>query len=57
MSNLHERIAKALGWEVEEVRTMSFQTLRELVRPVSDKLAHEITQEIESGRYIKGGKR
>lgn len=30
---LHDRIAESLGWEVEDVRSFSLQTLRELVPP------------------------
>ena len=46
---LHERIAKALGWTVEEARSFSLPALRELVRPVSMKLALEITLQIQGG--------
>lgn len=49
---LHERIATALGWTVDDVRSMSLQTLRDVVRPVSAKLAHEITNAIQSGSYV-----
>jgi hypothetical protein len=41
--NLHERIAKALGWTVKETQGFSLLALRDLVRPVDEKLAHEIT--------------
>ena len=51
---LHDRIAKALNWPVTDVQTLSFQSLRELVKSTHPKLAHEITQEIRSGRYIVG---
>jgi len=46
---LDERIAKALGWTVEQVRSFSLPALRDVVRPVSVKLAHEITLQIQSG--------
>lgn len=46
---LHERIAEALGWTVEQVRSLSLPSLRELVRPVSMKLAYEITLQIQGG--------
>jgi hypothetical protein len=46
---LHERIAKALGWTVEEARSFSLPALREVVRPVSMKLAYEITLQIQFG--------
>lgn len=41
--NLHERIAQALGWTVEQAQSFSLVALRDLVRPVYPKLAHEIT--------------
>jgi hypothetical protein len=41
--NLHERVAEALGWTVSEVQSLSLSSLREMVRPVSPKLAHELT--------------
>jgi hypothetical protein len=40
---LHERIAEKLGWTVQEAQSFSLPALREVVRPVSEKLAHEIT--------------
>jgi hypothetical protein len=49
---LHERIAEALGWTVKETQSFSFQTLRDLVRPVSPKLAHELTVAIQTGSYL-----
>lgn len=52
MNNLHERIADALGWTVEETRGFSLAALRDLVRPVSAKLAHEITVAISSGSVL-----
>lgn len=51
--NLHQRIADALGWTLEQTQSLSFHTLRELVRPVSAKLADEITQAIRSGAYVR----
>lgn len=50
---LHERIAEALGWSVKETQSFSFLTLRELVRPIDPKLAHELTVAIETGTYLK----
>ena len=48
--SLHARIAKALGsWTEEQAKTFSLHALRDLVRPVSPKLAHEITLAIEKG--------
>lgn len=52
--SLHERIAEVLGWTEEEVKSFSFQTLREILRPVSPKLVHELDVEIRTGAYIIG---
>lgn len=52
--SLHERIAKTLGWTVEQARSFSLAALRDLVRPVSSKLASEIDSEIQSGRVVVG---
>jgi hypothetical protein len=52
--NLHARIAEALGWTEAEVKSFSFQSLRELVRPVNPKLAHELDEAIRSGSYSVG---
>lgn len=41
--NLHQRIADALGWTLAETQSFSLQALSDVVRPVSPKLAHEIT--------------
>lgn len=41
--SLHDRIAAAIGWPVSEVRRFSLLSLRDIVRPVSAKLAHECT--------------
>lgn len=49
---LKERIAQALGWTVEQTNTFSLHALRDLVRPVSPKLAHELSEAIQSGSYI-----
>lgn len=49
---LRERIAAALGWTLGEVGSFSAQTLREVVRPVSPKLAHELDLAIQGGAYI-----
>jgi hypothetical protein len=54
---LDERIAEALGWPLRDVRSMSRQSLRELVRPANPDLAREIDVEIRSGRYVSGGGR
>ncbi len=52
MMTLHERIAEVLGWSVADARSFSLSALREMVRPVSPKLAHEITQTIHSSAYV-----
>jgi hypothetical protein len=52
--DLHTRIAHALGWSLSEVRSMSFQSLRELVRVEHPKLAAELTEQIRTGQYIVG---
>lgn len=49
---LRARIAAALGWPERDTYQFSFQALRDLVRPVSAKLAHELTVAIQSGSYI-----
>lgn len=55
MVTLHERIASALGWSVEDVRSFSLHYLREIVRgrPGGKKVAAEITAEIASGRVVR----
>lgn len=50
--NLHERIAKRLGWSLRDVTSMSLLMLRELVRDADPALAREITQGIKSGAYV-----
>ena len=40
---LHEQIALSLNWTVKETQSFSLAALRELVRPLSPKLAHKIT--------------
>jgi hypothetical protein len=55
--SLHERIAEALGWTVEQTQSFNLYALREMVRPVSKKLYAEITVEIASGRVVIGERR
>ena len=50
--DLHRRIADVLGWRVEETRRFALQDLRELVRPLSPKLVHEIDHAIRGGAYV-----
>lgn len=54
MSDLHDRIASALGWTPAEARSLSMHSLRDLVRPVNPELAQEISHVIQSGAYIVG---
>ena len=54
MKNLHTRIADALGWTEAQVQQFSLQSLRELVRAVSPKLADELDAAIRTGAYIIG---
>jgi hypothetical protein len=49
---LHERIAAALGWSVEDAQSFSLSALREVVRPVSADLAAEISEVVERGEHI-----
>jgi len=43
LPHLFERIAQALGWTLAEVQGFSLASLRDIVKPVSPKLAHECT--------------
>jgi hypothetical protein len=52
-STLHTRIAEALGWTEAEVKSVSFQSLRDIVRPISQKLANELEAAIRTGSYLK----
>lgn len=54
MSNLHKRVAKALGWSVADAQALSMASLRELVRPVDPDLAREMDYMIQSGAYVRG---
>lgn len=40
---LVERVAVELGWTTEQVQSFSLPSIRDIVREVSPKLAHEIT--------------
>ena len=51
---LHQKIAIALNWPIEKVTTLSFHSLRELVRPIDKELADRITAQIQSGAHIIG---
>lgn len=54
MSDLHDRVAKALGWSTEDVQSVSMHSLRDLVRPIDPDLARELGYAIQSGAYIRG---
>ena len=54
MSDLHDRIAKALGWSTRDAQSLSMASLRELVRPVDPKLAREMDYVIQSGVHLRG---
>jgi hypothetical protein len=49
VSDLHERVAKELGWSVRDAQSLSMQSLRDLVRPVDPDLARELDYVIQSG--------
>lgn len=57
MTTLRQRIADALGWSFEDTLCFSLPSLRELVRPKSNKLADEITQLVKSGEILIGERR
>ncbi len=46
LRGIQERAAKALGWSLKDVQSLSLASLREQVRPVSPKLVHELTEAI-----------
>lgn len=46
------RIANALGWTLRDVNSLSLPALREVLRPVNSKLAHEVTCAMQSPAYI-----
>jgi hypothetical protein len=50
--NLYERIAKALGWTIEQAQSFSLPALRDLVRPVSPELAYEISASMQHGSHV-----
>ena len=55
--DLRARLAAALGWPLEDTQGFSLLALRDLVRPVSPKLAHEIDCAIAGPGYIRRGAR
>lgn len=50
--DLMQRVAKHLGWTVEQVRGFSLQALRELVRRDNPVLTSELTNAIVSGAVV-----
>lgn len=50
--SLHERVARALGWSLQETQSFSLAALRELVREVNPKLAHELDHVIRTGGHL-----
>lgn len=54
VESLHTRAARVLGWSERDVTSVSFHSLRELVRPIDPALAEDITRAIQSGSYIVG---
>ena len=46
------RIASALGWSESDVRSFNILALRDIVRPVSQKLADELSALHRSGDMI-----
>jgi hypothetical protein len=55
--NLHTRIAERLGWTEEQAKSFSLPALREMVRPLSNKLVYLIDQQIRTGEVILGERR
>lgn len=53
MDELHARIAATLGWTLDPVRSMALLGLREMVRPDSPKLVHEITLAPDRIRHVR----
>jgi hypothetical protein len=49
---LKQRIALVLSWPIEDVNAFSLSSLRDIVRPHSAKLAHEINRAIQNGSHI-----
>ena len=50
--SLHERIADALKWSINDAKSLSLSSLRELVREIDPALANEIMGIIERGETI-----
>jgi hypothetical protein len=52
LDDLKLRIADALEWSLQDVNSLSLPALREVLRSMSAKLAHEVTCTIASPAYI-----
>lgn len=50
--DLHERIAKCLGWTTDEVRSFSLASVREMVRGKDDALHDEISLVIQQWLHL-----
>jgi hypothetical protein len=51
---LHQRIANALGWTVEDTQKFNLHMLREMVRDKDSELARDISVCIRTGNHIFG---
>jgi hypothetical protein len=49
---MKQRIAETLNWSIADANSLSFHSLRDLVRPLDPKLADEISDAIKTGAYI-----
>ncbi len=54
---LYPRIAKALGWSVQETQSMSLPSLRDVVRHADPGLANEISDVIARAEHVTRGPR
>jgi hypothetical protein len=50
--SIHERIAAALNWSLNDVRSFSLPALRDMVRPVNPALASEISLALARGSHL-----
>lgn len=52
-STIHERVAAAIGWSLEDVQSLPLPALRNVVRAVSPKLSEEISRLIRGGEALR----
>jgi len=52
LASFRKRIAECLGWSVNDTRSFSLPTLRELVRGKDPELAAQFDRFLQSGRHI-----